>query len=101
MKKFILIIFALTSYANASGQSHDISTTAKDFLNLLSADVKTQAQFKFEDVERFDWHYVPRGRNGVSLHDLTQPQLDAAINLLKASLSVQGFRKATHVMGLE
>jgi hypothetical protein len=102
MKKVILIIFALTSCINStSGQSHEISAIANDFLKLLSDDVRTQAQFKFEDVERFDWHYVPRGRNGVSLHDLTQPQLDAAINLLKASLSVQGFRKATDVMGLE
>src|SRR5688572_19724762 len=102
MKKIILIVFALTTqFKTASGQSADISATAIDFLKLLSADVKSQAQFGFKDAERFDWHYVPRGRNGVSLHDLTQPQLDAAINLLKASLSVQGFRKATDVMGLE
>ena len=85
----------------AWAQSDDLSGTANAFLNLLSADVKSQIQFKLDDEERFNWHYVPRFRNGVSLHDLTQPQLDAALNLLKASLSVQGYKKATDVMTLE
>ena len=101
MKKIILLVVAAFLFQYGLTQTNDLSGTANTFLNLLSADVKSQMQFKMDDEERFNWHYVPRGRSGVSLHDLTQPQLDAAINLLKASLSVQGFRKATDVMALE
>ncbi|HZI26246.1 MAG TPA: DUF3500 domain-containing protein, partial [Chryseolinea sp.] len=101
MKKFFLILIIGLSVQNVGGQTADLTTVASKFLSLLSADVKAQIQFKFEDKERYNWHYVPRYRAGVSLHDLTQPQLDAALNLLKASLSVQGYKKATDVMALE
>ena len=100
--KTLLAVILLSLYAcKGTAQSRDLSGTASAFLNLLDADLKSKVQFKLDDEERFNWHYVPRFRNGVSLHDLSQPQLDAALNLLKASLSVQGFRKATDVMALE
>ena len=101
MKRILFVLLLALYFHESVGQSVDLSGTANAFLNLLSADVKSQIQFKLDDEERFNWHYVPRFRNGVSLHDLTQPQLDAALNLLKASLSVQGYKKATDVMTLE
>lgn len=101
MKRILLLILTTVFLHGCLAQSNDLTGTANAFLKLLGADVKAQLQFKFEDAERYNWHYVPRWRSGVSLHDLTQPQLDAALNLLKASLSVQGFRKATDVMALE
>jgi hypothetical protein len=78
-----------------------VTAAANAFLNLLSGDIKEKTQFKYDDNERFDWHFVPKGRNGISIHELSQPQFDAAINLLKVSLSVQGFKKATDVLSLE
>jgi len=101
MKKILFVILLALYFHESVAQSNDISATANAFLNLLNADVKAKIQFKLDDEERFNWHYVPRFRNGVSLHDFTQPQLDAALNLLKASLSVQGYKKATDVMTLE
>lgn len=94
---FLFISGVCTSYA----QTSDLSGTANALLKLLDGDLKSQIQFTFDDAERFNWHYVPRGREGVSLHDLSQPQLDAALELLKASLSVQGYKKATDVIALE
>jgi hypothetical protein len=101
MRKVLVILMVTICYHGCIAQSDDFSATANKFLSLLGSDLKSQAQFTFDDDERFNWHYVPRFRNGVSLHDLTQPQLDAALELLKASLSVQGYRKATDVMALE
>jgi hypothetical protein len=101
MKKIFLLILATVYFGVSFAQTVDITETANTFLRQLGADVKAQVQFKFDDTERFNWHYVPRFRIGVSLHDLTQPQLDAALNLLKLSLSVQGYKKATDVMALE
>lgn len=101
MKRTLFILLFALYFVESVAQSVDLSGTANAFLNQLSADVKSQIQFKLDDEERFNWHYVPRFRNGVSFHDLTQPQMDAALNLLKASLSVQGYKKATDVMTLE
>lgn len=86
---------------NASCQNVDIEAAAKTFVALLNPELKKQTVFPYEDDERLNWHYVPRFRNGASLHDLSQLQLNAALNLLKESLSVQGFKKATDVMALE
>lgn len=101
MRNIVSILLMISLGQGCLAQSDDLSGTANAFLTLLSPDVKDQIQFKFDDEERLNWHYVPRYREGVSLHDLTQPQLDAALNLLKASLSVQGYKKATDVMALE
>lgn len=101
MKKRIFILLLVSSFHGAFGQSGDVNAAANAFLNLLSSDIKGKAQFKYDDEERFDWHFVPKGRNGISIHELSQPQFDAAINLLKVSLSVQGFKKATDVLSLE
>ncbi len=101
MRKTFIFLIGILLFHNGQAQSDDITETANNLLKLLSADVKGQMLLKFDDNERFNWHYVPRWRSGVSLHDLTQPQLDAALNLLKSSLSVQGYKKATDVMALE
>lgn len=101
MIKILLISLAMMGFHRGHAQTADLDGAAKAFLNLLTADISEKAQFKFDDQERFNWHFVPRWRNGVSLHDLNQTQLDAAMNLLKVSLSVQGYRKATDVMALE
>jgi hypothetical protein len=100
LRKILIISLILLSRA-VMGQSNDVVGTVNGFLNLLSDDIKDKIQFKYNDDERFDWHFVPKGRNGVSLHDLSQPQFEAAMNLLKESLSVQGFKKATDVIALE
>lgn len=100
LKKILAISLILLSQA-VMGQSSDLAGAANELLGLLSDDIKDKIQFKYNDDERFDWHFVPKGRNGVSLHDLSQPQFEAAMNLLKSSLSVQGFKKATDVIALE
>lgn len=100
--RVLICIFLFVAGANPVwAQTVDLSATANGLLKLLDGDLKSQIQFDFDDAERFNWHYVPRAREGVSLHDLSQPQLDAALELLKASLSVQGHKKATDVMALE
>jgi hypothetical protein len=69
MKRILFVLLLGLNFPESQGQSVDLSGTANAFLNLLSADVKSQIQFKLDDEERFNWHYVPRFRNGVSLHD--------------------------------
>jgi hypothetical protein len=82
-------------------QSKIIVSKANDFLRLLDETQKVKAQYPFEDEERFNWHFVPRQRNGISFNGLTDKQRQAALELLKTSLSEQGYQKATNIMALE
>lgn len=100
MKNFIgtttiLLLFALHLHAQ------NLTDQAQTFLNSLDANQKSKAQYAFDDQERFNFHFVPRSRNGISLRSLNSAQRDAAFALLKASLSEQGFKKATAIIELE
>lgn len=81
--------------------AQNLADHAVTFLNSLDANQKSKAQYAFDDQERFNFHFVPRSRNGISLRLLNSPQRDAAFALLKASLSEQGFKKATSIIELE
>lgn len=102
MKPAIIVtigILMLTQWVQA--QSKAVVTKANDFLHSLDETQKARAQYSFEDEERFNWHFVPRQRNGIPFRDLTEKQRQAALDLLKASLSEQGYQKATNIMALE
>ncbi len=97
MKKLTLIL-ALISF-----QSHaqDIASIANAFLNTLDNNQKSTAQYSLDDGERFNWHFVPRERKGVCFRTFSESQRSAALSFLKASLSDQGYTKATSIMALE
>ena len=98
MKKLLVLVVFLSSSAIAQV---DLVNKATSFLASLSAPLKEKAVYKFTDDERLNWHFVPRARNGVSFNDLNSTQREAALSLLRTSLSAQGYQKATLIMGLE
>jgi hypothetical protein len=57
--------------------------------------------FPFDSPERFNWHYVPRRREGLPLKAMTDAERAAAHQLLRSALSEAGYRKATDIMRLE
>lgn len=79
----------------------DLAKKADAFLNLLSTDLRAKAQFSFGDDERFNWNFVPIARRGPTFHDFNEKQRAAAISLLKASLSDQGYQKVMGIIDLE
>lgn len=95
-----LLVLVFTSFS-ALGQQVDLARQAELFISSLTPDLKTKAVYDFGDSERFNWHFVPKSRNGVPLRDLNEDQRASALNLLKASLSAQGFEKATAIVALE
>jgi hypothetical protein len=74
---------------------------AESFLNSLSPEQRKTAHFPFEDGERYDWHYIPRGRSGLALRDISVDQQALALAFLKVGLSQRGYWKATTIMKLE
>jgi hypothetical protein len=85
----------------AKGQNKVIVSKASEFLSLLDDSQRDSAQYPFENEERFNWHFVPRQRNGIAFKNLTDKQRKAGLEIFKASLSEQGFQKASNIMALE
>ncbi|HEY7870697.1 MAG TPA: DUF3500 domain-containing protein, partial [Methylomirabilota bacterium] len=71
-----------------------MASAAQAFLSALPADAQKRAAWAFTDKERLNWHYVPRGREGVPFKVMPAPARAAAHELLKASLSAVGYGKA-------
>jgi hypothetical protein len=81
-------------------QAQDLSALATEFLNSLGT-LKSKAQFKLDDIERFNWNFVPVVRKGPTFQDFSDNQKVAVLALLKASLSSQGYQKANSIMAHE
>lgn len=97
--KVTCLAFALVTAVPASAQ--DLAKKANIFLNTLSSELRSKAQFTLGDAERFNWNFVPIARKGPSFRDFDEKQKNAAISLLRASLSDQGYQKATGIIDLE
>jgi Protein of unknown function (DUF3500) len=71
------------------------------FLAALEAEKRQRSLFAFDNPERFNWHYIPRRRQGLPLKAMTDTERAAAHQLLQSTLSEPGYRKAVDIMRLE
>ncbi|MGB6946434.1 MAG: DUF3500 domain-containing protein [Bryobacteraceae bacterium] len=108
MKTAALRIFAigvgvvlLTSAYTRMHSASVMTDAAQAFLNSLAPAQRAQATYQFQDQERFDWHYIPKPRKGLSMHEMTPEQKQLAHALLAAGLSQQGYIKAVSIMSLD
>lgn len=94
---------AVLSYdglAEAPGQR--MTAAAGKFLSTLDDAQKQKVRFAYEAPERVQWHFVPlETRKGIPLKEMTEPQREAARQLLAAALSEAGYKKADSIMNLE
>jgi len=85
----------------ATAQAQDLHNLAQDFLKTLGPELQEKAHFKMDDEERHNFNYVPIMRQGPTFRDFNSEQKEAALRLLKASVSKEGYRKASEIMQLE
>ena len=90
-------IAATQQPAPASG----MAAAADTFLETLSSEERATVMFPFDGEDRFDWHFIPRERKGLPLKAMTESQKDAALTLLRSSLSQEGFDKSQMIRELE
>ena len=91
----------LTAAYKRTDESTVMVQAAQHFLNSLSPEQKERAQYKFEDEERFDWHFIPKTRKGLAIREMMPQQREMATALLAAGLSQTGFIKAENIMSLD
>src|SRR5450631_3828133 len=77
----------LTSAYVRIPSSSVMETAAKNFLNSLTPEQRAQATYKFEDDQRFDWHFIPKPRKGLPIKDMQPYQKALAHALLSGGLS--------------
>jgi len=85
----------------AISSSQELNALAAEFLNTLDPDLKSITIFDLDDKERLNLHFVPIKRKGPTFHDFNDEQKEAAMALLRESLSSEGFRKTKEIMALE
>src|SRR5205809_4488647 len=84
-----------------SAATPKILGAANAFLGTLSEAERAKATFDFRSSQRTGWSNLPSGifqRNGLRFGDLTTRQRDAALALVAAALSADGYRKVRDIM---
>ena len=79
----------------------DMVGAAGIFLETLTPEQRQAVMFPFDSEDRFDWHYIPRERKGVALKTMTASQKAAALKLVQAGLSQEGYDKSEKIRQLE
>lgn len=102
---FVFLVAALLTVGTAATQqsrpASAMAEAAEAFLDTLTPDQLQAATFPFDGEDRFDWHFIPRERKGVPLKTMTATQQKAALALVEASLSEEGFGKSETIRQLE
>jgi hypothetical protein len=96
-----LMAFVLAAGSYGHGVSEEMGEAARAFLSALNESQRDKAQFELKDEERFNWHFVPRGRKGLSIKEMEPHQRTLAHALLNSGLSHRGYFKASTIMSLE
>ena len=100
---FHLLLFQ-TNVRAQSSYHDEIKNVANSFIQSLSLLQKRSALLAFGDTARVHWNNLPvglRARAGISVGDMTEEQRIMLHRLLAASLSSQGYLKATGIMHLD
>ena len=97
----ICVILLMLLGTKTLAQQTSLVSQANLFLSTLSEPLRAKAQYDTNNEERLNWHFVPRERNGVSFREFNGQQRDAALGLLKLSLSQQGYQKTMEIIALE
>jgi len=81
--------------------TQDMVDATNAFLGTLTAQQRNSGIYDFDHEERFNWHFIPRDRNGVPFRSMNTAQRGAAEDLLQVFFSAKGYQKAEAVRGLE
>ena len=99
LKSFLLLVGCSLICANISSQ--ELNALATKFLNTLDPELKSKTIFTLDDEERLNFNFIPIIRKGPTFHDFNDEQKQAAMDLLRTSLSAEGFRKTKEIIALE
>ena len=104
MKPMLLVpvfAFALATACRAHVAAEEMAVAANRFLESLTPEQRAKTAFDLKAEERFNWHFIPKVRQGLTIKDMKPDQRAAAHALLRSGLSAHGYQKASNIMNLE
>src|SRR5215831_16213353 len=89
--------------ANAATQraAKEMAQAALNFWAGLTPELQAKCAFPFDADERFNWHYIPRERKGITWNDMAPAQQALAHAFLASGLSSRGYAQAETIMSLD
>jgi hypothetical protein len=106
-----LAILAGVAYVNQATETAGtkMAEAGEKFVGTLTDDQKTKTVLGFDVEERFNWEFIPlqdnktkkSTRKGLGLEEMSKEQKAAALALIKAGTSSDGYAAATTIMSLE
>jgi len=100
MKKLLLLIFLFGSFLPSSLAQNAVKQ-ANRFIALLTEEQKLSTLFPFDNNERYNFHFVPIKRKGVTFNEMSAEQIEVGLGLLKICLSDQTYKKTNDIVKLE
>ena len=98
---FGLLAGAVVWAQQADDVANKMATGAKRLLGALDAEQQKTATIPFANEERYNFHYIPRERLGMSYKDMEPGQRKVGLSLLASGLSRRGMSQALDIMYLE
>jgi uncharacterized protein DUF3500 len=99
---FVAACFGLNAFAEETKATSETTTAANTFLATLDDAQRSKATYDFKDAaQRKNWSNLPTSfvkRGGLRLGDLTQAQRDAAMSVVEAALSPEGYAKIGEIV---
>lgn len=109
----VLLIFAAymsqdprgpVTLAMAGDKTSEAIAKANAFLDLLEEKQKAKVLYEYDSAKKPSWSNLPVTmvpRNGLPLGDLSKEQRSAALNVMEAVLSKQGYQKVIDIMNAD
>lgn len=89
------------SAPDVSESLQEMTTASLDLLSMLDEEQQSKAQRSFDSDERYNFNFIPMDREGLMLSEMSPDQRIKTHDLLKTTLSSQGYLKVTGIMHLE
>jgi len=81
--------------------SSQMATAAHNFWASLTPEQQQKCGFQMSDAERFNWHFIPRERKGLTWNEMTPAQQALAHAFLASGLSQRAYMPAETIMSLD
>ena len=105
--RYLLIVFAFSFLNSVNAQERyqsEVKSASIEFIRSLDPIQKRRAMLSFDDTARLQWNNLPiglRARAGIPIEKMSDSQRVLLHRILSASLSSQGYLKATSIFHLD
>lgn len=99
--KRLLLPALLVWLLSVNTHAQQAVTAANRFMAMLDPGQKDSTVFPFDGDERYNYHFVPLRRKGITFNDMNEEQKRAALDLMRTCMSEESFKKVGQIRQLD